>query len=90
MNYLYQIKLDEIDYQITHIIFWGNVRKLQNFALEVGSQIHYLNTPRITLAMLIHQISLIQQLKLDQYQQRAKHPNLKSIKIHLKYNRSNG
>ena len=51
MNYLYQIKLDEIDYQITHIIFWGNVRKLQNFALEVGSQIHYFNMPRITLAM---------------------------------------
>ena len=49
MNYLYQIKLDEIDYQITHIIFWGNVRKLQNFALEVGSQIHYFNMPRITL-----------------------------------------
>ena len=51
MNCLYQIKLDEIDYQITHIIFWGNVRKLQNFALEVGSQIHYFNTPRITLLM---------------------------------------
>ena len=51
MNYLYQIKLDEIDYQITHIIFWGNVRKLQNFALEVGSQIHYFNMPRITLVM---------------------------------------
>ena len=52
MNYLYQIKLDEIDYQITHIIFWGNVRKLQNFALEVGSQIHYFNMPRITLVMI--------------------------------------
>ena len=52
MNYLYQIKLDEIDYQITHIIFWGNVRKLQNFALEVGSQIHYFNMPRITLLVV--------------------------------------
>ena len=56
MNYLYQIKLDEIDYQITHIIFWGNVRKLQNFALEVGSQIHYFNMPRITLIMTIDSV----------------------------------
>ena len=51
MNCLYQIKLDKIDYQIAHIIFWGNVRKLQNFALEVGSQIHYFNMPRITLVI---------------------------------------
>ena len=55
MNYLYQIKLDEIDYQITHIIFWENVRKLRNFALEVGSQIHYFNMPRITLIMSLLQ-----------------------------------
>ena len=51
MNYLYQIKLDEIYYQITHIVFCGNVKNLENFALEVGSQIHYFNMPRITLVM---------------------------------------